>query len=89
MSEMTLPQATDHESAAPISRVRYDVRPEDVLDQSTLDGIARKQDEADANVAGWLADEHPSSDALTAEDLRELARRTRQGENITSLHRPS
>ena len=50
MSEMTLPQATDHETAAPISRVRYDVRPEDVLDQGTLDDIARKQDEADGKV---------------------------------------
>ena len=86
---MTLPQATDQEPAAPISRVRYDVRPEDVLDQGTLDGIARKQDEADASVADWLADEHPFGDGLTAEDLRELAKRTRQGENITSLDRPS
>ena len=82
---MTLREETGNRLEFLPSRVRYDISPEDVLDQSTLDGISRKQDEAEANIEKQMLDQHPFDDAVSADDFRELARRTRQGEDITSL----
>ena len=66
--------------------VRYDIQPEDVLDQDTLDEVARKQDEAESNIASRLADEHAFENALTPDDLRRRAQRVLQGEDITTLY---
>lgn len=76
----------DHKREAAPSLVRYDIQPEDVLDQDTLDEIARKQDEAEASIASRLSDEHAFENALTPDDLRRRAQRILQGEDITTLY---
>lgn len=68
------------------SNVRYDIQPEDVLGQDMLDEVARRQDEAEVNVASRLADEHAFDNAMTPDDLRRRAQRVLQGEDIATLY---
>lgn len=67
--------------------LRYDIRPEDVLDEETLDEMERRQDQAEADAPSRIADESAADNALTVDDLRELAERVRRGEHIT-LQKP-
>jgi len=84
--DVTLHAEADHKRGAVSSRVRYDIQPEDVFDQDTLHEVARKQDEAEANIASRLADEHAFDNALTPDDLRRRAQRVLQGEDIATLY---
>ena len=67
--------------------LRDDIRPEDVLDEQSLAEVSRKQDQAEANAPKRLADESAWENALTPEELRELAKEAGQGERVT-LQKP-
>ena len=58
-------------------------RPEDVLSQDTLDEVNRKFAQAEADAAERLADESAWENALTIDEVRELARRAGRGEKVS------
>ena len=64
------------------SLLRSDVPLEEALDQDTLDEIYRRLAEAEANEPDRLADETAGENALSVDDLRELAERLRRGEQV-------
>ena len=66
---------------------RLALRPEDVLSQDALDEVDRKFAQAEADAAERLADESAWENALTVDEVRELARRAGQGEKV-SLKKP-
>lgn len=68
------------------SLLRYDIAPEDVLDEETLAEDARRHEQAEAEAKSGVA-ERDWGDALGVEDLRELADRERRGEQITTLRK--
>lgn len=59
----------------------YDDFPD--FDQATLDRIERKYAEADESWAQRVAEGRIYEDTLTPDDLREMARRIREGEQVT------
>ena len=65
------------------SLLRYDVRPEDVLDQETLDEIDRKHAASEAEFQRRLENGTLEEGLLTVDDLRELAERASRGEQVT------
>ena len=69
------------------SLLRYDIRPEDVFDQETLDKIDRKFAESEANFQLHLEEGTLEDRLLTTDDLKELAERARRGEQV-SLKKP-
>ncbi|MCY3861448.1 MAG: hypothetical protein OXG67_05725 [bacterium] len=72
--------------AAKESLLRYDIEPEDVLDEETLAEDAQRHEQAEAEAMSHMA-ERDWADALGVEDLRELADRARRGEQITTLRK--
>ncbi len=58
-------------------------RPEDVLSRDTLDEVDRKFARAEADAEERLADESAWENALTVDELRELARRAGRGEKVS------
>lgn len=73
--------------AAKESLLRYDVEPEDVLDEETLAEDARRHALADQE-APEASDGRDMSGALSVGDLRVLADRVRHGESVTTLQKP-
>lgn len=65
------------------SVLRYDIRPEDVLDQETLDEINRKHAASDAEFQRRLENGTLEEGLLTVDDLRELIERASRGEQVT------
>lgn len=65
------------------SLLRYDVRPEDVLDQEVLDKIDRKHAASEAEFQRRLDNGTLEEGLLTVDDLRELAERASRGEQVT------
>ncbi len=63
--------------------LRYDIRPEDVLDQETLDEIDRKYAASDAEFQRRLENGTLEEGLLTVDDLRELIERASRGEQVT------
>lgn len=59
------------------------LRPEDVLSQDTLDEVDRKFAQAEADAAERLADESAGQNALTVDEVRELARLAGRGEKFS------
>lgn len=62
---------------------RPPMRPEDVLSQDTLDEVDRKFAKAEADAADRLADESAWENALTVEEVRDLALRAGRGEKVS------
>ncbi len=58
-------------------------RPEDVLSQDTLDEVDRKFAQVEADAEERLADESAWENALTVDEVRELARRAGRGEKVS------
>ena len=65
------------------SFLRPDVRLEDALSDDALAVIGLKLDEAEANATTREADSSAWEDALSPEELRELAARAGQGERVS------
>ena len=57
--------------------------PEDVLSHDTLDEVDRKFAQAEADAEERLADESAWENALTVDEVRELARRAGRGEKVS------
>lgn len=74
---------SDSLSWAGESLLRYDILPEDVLDQETLDEIDRKFAASEVNFQRCLDDGTIEERLLTVDVLRELAERVRRGERVS------
>ena len=72
----------DKEKTAKDLTARPVQRPEDVLSQDTLDEVNRKFAQAESDAAERLADESAWENALTIDEVRELARRAGRGEKV-------
>lgn len=59
------------------------LRPEDVLSQDTLDEVDRKFAQAEVDFAERPTDESAWENALTVDEVRELARRAGRGEKVS------
>ena len=70
--------------AAGGSLLRYDIEPEDVLDEETLAEDARRHAQAEADDCSG---ERDWENALSVDDLQELADRVRRGEQVTTLRK--
>lgn len=73
----------DKQKTAKDAADRPPMRPEDVLSQVTLDEVDRKFAKAEDDAAERLADESAWENALTVEEVRELARRAGRGEKVS------
>ena len=62
---------------------RSALRPEDVLSQDTLDEVARKFAQPEVDFAERPTDESAWENALTVDEMRELARRAGRGEKVS------
>lgn len=65
------------------SLLRYDIRPEDVLDQEALERLDRKHAASEAEFQRRLEDGTLEERLLTVDDLKELIERARRGEQVT------
>ena len=59
------------------------LRPEDVLSQDTLDEVDRKFAQAEVDFAEHPTNESAWENALTVDEVRELARRAGRGEKVS------
>ena len=69
------------------SLLRSDVPLEEALDENALEEVYRRLAEAEANEPDRLADGTAWENALSVDDLRELAERLRRGEQV-DLQKP-
>ena len=65
------------------SVLRFDVSPEDLLDQEAFEEVERKFEESEVRFQRCLDDGTIEERLLTIEDLKELAERVRQGEQVS------
>lgn len=78
---------SSEEDAVKQSAIGFAPRPEDVLSRDVLDEVDRKFAQAEAEAPGREADESAWENALTVDELRELACRAGRGERV-SLKKP-